>query len=79
VRIRQAYEAGYRAALEKLALDPPTQVDSFVANVESGKDMPFDPSMQVPENAPGIEGENPEAPILPQDEAMALGQPTGAL
>lgn len=77
--LRRAYEAGYKAALEKLALDPPTQVDSFVAKVESGKDMPFDPSMQVPENTPGVEGENPEAPILPQDEAMALGQPTGKL
>jgi len=37
--IRSAYARGCRAAFRKFALGPPTQVDQFVADVESGKDI----------------------------------------
>ena len=42
--LKQAFAAGYRAALLKFALDPPTQVDAFVDSVEQGKDVPQDPA-----------------------------------
>lgn len=46
--IRTAYEAGRRAALAKLALAPPTQVDEFVQNVEHGKDVVPEPAPAAP-------------------------------
>lgn len=77
--LRNAYQKGCEAAFAKFALDPPTQVDAFMANVEHGKDVPLDSATDQPGNAPGNIHENPPAPILPQDPAAALGQPAGAL
>ena len=50
--LKQAFAAGYRAALLKFALDPPTQVDAFVDSVEQGKDVPQDPATLAP---PGMD------------------------
>ena len=36
----QAYNRGVQAARLKLALQPPTPVDAFMAAVETGKDVP---------------------------------------
>ncbi len=76
--LAHARQRGQLAALQKLALSPPTQVDQFMADIEHGKDMPPSPETDVPGGAPGIQGENPGMP-LPQDPAAALGNPTGAL
>lgn len=51
----------FATGLEKLALTPPTQVDSFMAAVENGKDVPIDPTSSVPGDQSGIVGENPMA------------------
>jgi hypothetical protein len=44
VNLKTAYRHGARTALVKLAINPPTQVDEFVNNVESGKDVPPSPA-----------------------------------
>lgn len=67
MKLRKAWTAGYRAALEKFALNPPTQVDEFLANVENGKDAPHDPTM-----------DKLDAPALPQDQGAEMGQATGS-
>lgn len=51
--LKQAYERGWRAALEKFALDPPTQVDAFMGAVESGKDVPPMSALPPMSHAPG--------------------------
>jgi hypothetical protein len=76
--LQRAYVAGTRAAFAKFALNPPTQVDDFVANVESGKDVPDDPSTNKPENWLGSVRENPDSLNLPE-EPTALGDPDGRL
>lgn len=43
--IRTASKLGAARAMTKHALGPPTQVDQFVADVESGKDVPPEPSL----------------------------------
>lgn len=43
--IKKAYAIGCRAAFGKFALDPPTQVDQFIADVEQGKDVAPEPAM----------------------------------
>lgn len=63
--IKAAYFAGYRSALRKFALGPPTQVDQFVADVESGKDIPPEAAlppapMQTP---PSLDGTIPMPPL----------------
>lgn len=68
--LRHAYAAGFRAAFQKLALNPPTQVDEFVANVESGKDVPPDPSTDVPQQPP--------MQVQPPDP-MSLGSTVGVM
>lgn len=66
--IRSGYANGYRAAFQKFALNPPTQVDEFVAKVESGKDAPPDPATNAPT----------PPPTPPQAPGMAQGAPMGA-
>ena len=75
--LKLSYALGTRAAFLKFALEPPTQVDAFIANVESGKDMPPSPETDIPQNIPGILGENPDAPPMPEEPGIALGGATG--
>lgn len=62
--IKSAYLEGCRTAFRKFALGPPTQVDQFVADVESGKDVL--PEMAQPP-APGppaaLDGTIPMSPF----------------
>jgi len=51
--LKDAYTKGWRAALEKFALGPPTQVDQFVADVEHGKDVAPEPNVPPMSHAPG--------------------------
>lgn len=82
--LRQAYEKGARAAAArfKIALGPPTQVDQFMANVESGKDIPPTdvPPMSHPpgETMPALDGIVPlsTSPPTPQDTiGSTIGSP----
>lgn len=41
--IKSAYASGCRSAFGKFALDPPTQVDQFIADIEQGKDVTPEP------------------------------------
>lgn len=76
------YQRGVKAAFEKFALDPPTQVDQFMAEVESGKDVP--PPMDAPmanvpgEAPPALDGTQPlsTSPPTPMDMlGSTVGQP----
>jgi hypothetical protein len=71
--LRHVFDAGRRAAFNKFALNPPTQVDDFVASVESGKDVPNDPSTDSPELGLGALRENPLSALFPEEPASALG------
>lgn len=80
MNLRHAYAAGYCAAFQKLALSPPTQVDEFVANVESGKDVPPDASTNVPQEPPSMPVQEPDphslgstVGVLPDMKQAALG------
>jgi hypothetical protein len=64
--LRHSYARGYKSAYEKVGLNPPTQVDEFIANIDGGKDVPPDQST-----------DKVDAPALPQDPAAALGTPSG--
>ena len=81
MRLSTAYALGRAKALEKLALGPPTQVDQFVADVESGKDVPpaSPPMAQEPAGAPpALDGTTPlsTSPPTPQDTVgSTIGQP----
>lgn len=71
--IKHAFERGHRDALRKFALAPPTQVDQFVADVETGKDVApahdmtpaLDGSMPIaqPPSFPAAPPAMPTAPI----------------
>jgi hypothetical protein len=76
------YQRGAAAALEKFALGPPTQVDQFMADVESGKDV--QPAAEPPmSHAPGgvpsaLDGTTPlsTSPPTPADTlGSTIGQP----
>lgn len=70
--IRTAYQAGCRAALEKLALAPPTQVDEFVQNVEQGKDIPLPQAEMAPPPTPtALDGTTPLS-TAPQTGALPM-------
>lgn len=62
--IKSAYLEGRRAALRKFALGPPTQVDQFVADVESGKDV-LPEAAQPPAPGPpaALDGTIPMPPL----------------
>lgn len=77
------YQRGVKAALMKFALDPPTQVDQFMAAVESGKDIPpplgdpMDPSMSQGA-PPALDGTTPlsTSPPTPMDTVgSTVGEP----
>lgn len=62
--IKAAYQHGLQAALRKFALGPPTQVDQFVADVESGKDVPPEPAMPPAPGPPAaLDGTIPMAQL----------------
>lgn len=85
MRLATAYALGCVKALEKLALGPPTQVDQFVANVESGKDVPPAPPPMAQESAATplcLDGTTPlsTSPATPTDTVgstvgSTVGQP----
>jgi hypothetical protein len=77
--LRRVFDAGRRAAFDKFALNPPTQVDDFVASVESGKDVPNDPSTDSPELGLGAMHDNPQSALFPEEPAGGLGQHVGQL
>jgi hypothetical protein len=57
--IKRAYALGCRTAFGKFALDPPTQVDQFIADVEQGKDV-----VPAPEAPPmSLDGTTPMPPL----------------
>jgi hypothetical protein len=79
-----AYTNGARAAAHrfKIALGPPTQVDQFMADIESGKDVPppMDPPMShAPGNVPpALDGTMPlsTSPPTPMDTiGSTVGDP----
>ncbi len=74
--IKVAYLAGCKSAFRKFALGPPTQVDQFVADVESGKDVP--PETALPpgsmQTLPSLDGTIPMPP-LPTFEAGSTVAP----
>lgn len=57
--IKKAYAIGCRAAFGKFALDPPTQVDQFIADVEQGKDVAPEPAMPPM----SLDGTTPMSPL----------------
>lgn len=81
MRLATAYKLGCAKALEKLALGPPTQVDQFVADVESGKDVPPAPPPMAQGTAAvptALDGTTPlsTSPPTPTDTlGSTVGQP----
>ncbi len=80
--LRVAYENGIKAVLVKLGLGPPTQVDQFMANIESGKDIPptgTPPMSHAPgETLPALDGTIPlsTSPPTPADTiGSTVGEP----
>jgi hypothetical protein len=71
--LKTSFVRGYAAAFRKMALSPPTQVDDFLAHVESGKDMPIDPSSSI-NGAPMAPPAQPPPPVG-LDDFMSRGQP----
>jgi hypothetical protein len=69
MKLATAYKLGRAKALEKLALGPPTQVDQFVADVESGKDVPPEPPPMAQGTPPALDGTMPlsTSPPTPMD------------
>lgn len=51
--IKQAYSLGWRNALAKFALGPPTQVDQFIADVDQAKDVVPEAALPPMSHAPG--------------------------
>lgn len=75
------YQRGVAAALEKFALGPPTQVDQFMSDVESGKDVPL-PAEPPMSHAPGdippaLDGTVPlsTSPPTPPGVGSTIGTP----
>ena len=83
--LNRLYVAGVRAAFTKFALGPPTQVDQFMADVESGKDVPPEaaaaPMAQVPGGTPpALDGTMPlqipsTSPPTPPGLGSTIGEP----
>lgn len=80
--LKSMYQQGVKAALAKFALGPPTQVDQFMADVESGKDVPppMDPPMShapgdVPSALDGTVPLSTSPPTPPDTIGSTVGQP----
>ncbi len=80
--LRHMYQRGVKEALAKFALGPPTQVDQFMADVESGKDIPpsgTPPMSHVPGDVPpALDGTVPlstSPPTPPDTIGSTVGQP----
>jgi len=71
-KIAACYDRGAYAAFVKFALAPTTPADSFIANVDQGKDMPLDPTTDA-NPAMGV-SESADAMPFPEDPAMAQGE-----
>ena len=69
MRLATAYKLGGAKALEKLGLGPPTPVDQFVANIESGKDV-------TPALPPMAQGPAAMPPALDGTTALSTSPPT---
>lgn len=69
--LKNMYARGVKHALAKFALGPPTQVDQFMADVESGKDVAPEPGLPPMSHPPGaaLDGTIPlsTSPPTPQD------------
>lgn len=68
--IKAAYVKGYNDALAKFALAPPTQVDTFVASVEHGKDVTPEAALPPMSHPPALDGTT--LPPPPMGGAMGL-------
>lgn len=53
--LRHVWVRGYRSAFKKFALSTPTQVDAFMADVESGKDVPPEAVLGEPGPPSGLD------------------------
>jgi hypothetical protein len=83
--LKQAYTRGWRAALQKFALGPPTQVDQFMADVEHGQDVPPEAATPPMSHAPGetlpaLDGTTPlqmpsTSPPTPPGVGSTVGTP----
>lgn len=81
--LKTMFRRGVKDAFAKFALGPPTQVDQFMADVESGKDVMPDPALPPMSHAPGeslpaLDGTTPlsTSPPTPQDTVgSTVGQP----
>lgn len=81
--LKDMYRRGVKDAFAKFALGPPTQVDQFMADVESGKDVAPDVGLPPMSHAPGeampaLDGTMPlsTSPPTPQDTlGSTIGQP----
>jgi hypothetical protein len=81
--LKAMFERGVKEAFAKFALGPPTQVDQFMADVESGKDVQPDVGLPPMSHAPGealpaLDGTTPlsTSPPTPQDTiGSTVGQP----
>lgn len=68
--LNRCYQQGQHAALVKLGLAPPTQTNQVDGGFDQHQGFPWDHSTDVP-------SENPDAPVLPQEPAFALGKMVG--
>jgi hypothetical protein len=83
--LKTAYTRGWRDALKKFALGPPTQVDQFVADVEHGKDVVPESALPPMSHAPGemlpaLDGTTPlqmpsTSPPTPPGMGSTVGMP----
>lgn len=81
--LKTMFRRGVKDAFAKFALGPPTQVDQFMADVESGKDVMPDPALPpmshaLGESLPALDGTTPlsTSPPTPQDTVgSTVGQP----
>lgn len=76
--LKIAYQRGVAAAFAKFALGPPTQVDQFMADVESGKDIPPAPPPMAQGTPPALDGTMPlstSPPTPPDTIGSTVGEP----
>ncbi len=71
--LKRDFLQGYRQAFQKVALSPPTQVDTFVDVVERGKDVPPN-TTALPPTGPSPGEAPPPDSSLGMDAAKAAAQ-----